>query len=281
MSTISEGASGADVTILQRALAFLGYSVGIDGSFGDGTKSAVIQFQTDHNLQTDAVVGPGTWGVLNNLVPQGMDISHLNGPINWDNLSQQISFVYCKASQGASFKDPMFQNNLGQIKQKGLIMSAYHFLTFQNTAQQQADNFMGCGIDFSAPGTLPPALDVEWQVPDSLNKFILDNKAACIQLISDWLQLITTQTGRTPVIYTAKSFWFEYLGNPSGFESYPLWIPAYQNNLPGLPPGWTNYAIWQYSGAGAIDGVTGPVDQDLFNGSMDDLKKLALVGAGA
>ena len=277
MAILSTGATGAAVTILQRDLSFLGYNVTVDGDFGPGTQAAVIQFQTDKGLEPDGAAGPDTWAALDNLVPQGMDISHLNGAIDWPNLSPQIQFVYCKASQGEGFTDPMFQTYISNLKQKGLIYGAYHFLTFQATAQAQVANFMASGFDFSAPGTLPPALDVEWQVPDSLNQYILDNQAACIQLVSDVLQLIATQTGRTPVVYTAKGFMSEYLNNSAAFANYPLWIPAYQPAPPGLPPGWNNYTIWQHSGAGAIDGVTGEVDQDLFNGTAADLKRFANV----
>ncbi|MFB9841088.1 GH25 family lysozyme [Mucilaginibacter ginsenosidivorans] len=276
MSTLSVGSVGAEVQLLQRDLSFLGYNVTIDGDFGNGTKAIVTQFQTDHELSADGVVGPNTWTALDNLVPQGLDISHHNGSINWAGLSPHIQFVYCKASQGATFTDPMFQSYIGALKQKQLIYGAYHFLTFQDSAESQVDNFLNCGLDFSAPGTLPPALDIEEQVPDSLNPYILQNRGACVQLISDWLQLVQTRTGRTPVIYSYKSFWKEYLGNPATFGNNPLWIASYQVNQPGLPPGWNDYAIWQYYGA--EDESAGQRDQNLIKGGMGALKKLALIG---
>lgn len=39
---------------------------GADGDFGNGTKSAVILFQTEQGLAADGVVGPITWGRLVN-----------------------------------------------------------------------------------------------------------------------------------------------------------------------------------------------------------------------
>jgi len=277
MSTLSAGAQGPEVKILQRDLSFLGYNTGIDGDFGNGTESSVTQFQTDQGLEADGVAGPNTWTALDNSVPQGIDISHHNGNINWDNRSPHLQFVYCKASQGSTFTDPMFQTYIAGLKQRQIINGAYHFLTFQDSAESQADNFLNCGLDFSAPGTLPPALDIEEQVPDSLNPFILHSRAACIQLISDWLQLVTDRTGRTPVIYTYKSFWSEYLGNPTQFGNYPLWIASYQVNPPGLPPGWDDYTIWQYFGAQDDASQT---DQNLVKGGIAALKKLALMDGG-
>ncbi|MDB4920637.1 GH25 family lysozyme [Mucilaginibacter sp.] len=282
MNTLSNGSSGGEVTMLQRALSLLGYNCTVDGSFGPGTQAAVEQFQTAQGLIADGVAGPATWGALDNLAPQGMDISHHNGTIGWSSLSPHIQFVYSKYSQGATYKDPMFSTNLSSIQQNGLLYGAYHFLTFQDSAQVQADNFLACWPSFSGPGVLPPVLDVEWQVgsddaeTNQLNDYITNNKNTCVQIIADWLNIVSAQTGRTPLIYTAKGFWNEYFNGISQFSNNPLWIPAYQQQVPGLPqPGWTKYAIWQYSENASIPGVSGgSLDLDIFNGDLAALKSL-------
>jgi peptidoglycan hydrolase-like protein with peptidoglycan-binding domain len=64
--TLQEGSTGPDVTVLQQRLAALGYNVGTpDGTFGAGTKAAVIQFQTDKKITpADGVVNQATWNAL-------------------------------------------------------------------------------------------------------------------------------------------------------------------------------------------------------------------------
>ncbi len=207
---------------------------------------------------------------------QGIDISHNNDPINWDNLSPNIQFVFCKATQGAVFKDPMFNTYWQELKAKNILHGAYHFLTATDSAQDQANNFLSRGVDFSLPGCLPPMLDVEDQVPASLNANITANKPAFIQLIADWLNIVQTQTGRTPIIYSYKNFFIEYLNSTTQFGSYPLWLASYQATPPGLPPGWTDWTIWQNSESGTIEGALtgGSFDMDLFNGTLEELQAL-------
>jgi|SRR6185503_2377901 len=282
MNTLKNGSTGGEVTMLQRALSFLGYTISIDGDYGPGTAAVVTQFQTDNGLDADGEAGPNTWGALTDQAPQGMDISHNNGDISWDELTPHIQFVYCKYSQGAGFKDPMFAAYVAAIKQKSLIYGAYHFLTFQADGQAQADNFLANGLDFTNPNVLPPALDIEWQVGSTdaesaqLDQFTANNKDACVQIITDWLSAVTAATGRTPVIYTARSYWDQYFNGVTQFNGNPLWIPSYQTTPPGLPRtgGWPDFAIWQYAEKGSLPGTSGDVDQDIFKGTLAQLKSL-------
>jgi hypothetical protein len=42
-----------------------------------------------------------------------------------------------------------------------------------------------------------------------------------------------------------------------------------------LPDAWASWGIWQYGSTGTVPGISGDVDVDRFNGTLDDLKKLA------
>jgi GH25 family lysozyme M1 (1,4-beta-N-acetylmuramidase) len=43
-----------------------------------------------------------------------------------------------------------------------------------------------------------------------------------------------------------------------------------------VPKPWESWTFWQYTREGKTPGVTLPVDLDRFNGSLDDLKALAV-----
>jgi len=207
---------------------------------------------------------------------KGIDISHHNYPFPWASLSPDVKFVYCKASQGATFKDNNFNEYWQHLKSTPLKRGAYHSLTATESAQQQADNFLSLGIDFSKPGVLPPVLDVEDQVPAALNKAITDNKPAFIQLVTDWLTIVERETGRAPVIYSYKNFFTEYL-NDHAWPNNGLWLASYQATPPGLPKGYSNFTFWQNSDTGTLSGqlTGGSQDLDLFNGDSAALDKIS------
>lgn len=62
---LSSGAHGEKVEELQKRLQALGYYDGeIDGQFGPGTRTAVIDFQTNNGLDADGLAGTETLNVL-------------------------------------------------------------------------------------------------------------------------------------------------------------------------------------------------------------------------
>ena len=283
MKTLKKGSVGIEVQSLQQSLLALGYIVATDGIFGNDTQRVVARFQMDNNLAADGMVGANTLAVLNDLQNSqpvvGIDVSHYNGIINWNIVPQnQISFVFCKATQGINYQDEMMHSNMNELKRLNIIRGVYHYFTFKDaSAKDQVNNFRNTRIDFNQPGTLPPVIDVEWQQSESLNQYINNNRAACVKKLKDWLDGVENATGRKPIIYTNSNFWYDYLGNPPGFESYPLWVASYHNDTPSIPAGWNDYTFWQYTSNGKVSGITGNVDKNKFRGSMKQLKKMALI----
>lgn len=68
LPTLRKGNTGEYVTLLQTKLLQKGYDLGkygVDGDFGSATLKAVKEFQKDHGLAVDGVVGKNTWAALN------------------------------------------------------------------------------------------------------------------------------------------------------------------------------------------------------------------------
>jgi hypothetical protein len=64
-STLKPGDTGAQVKLLQRALAKLGEAPGsVDGDYGPSTVAAVKRFQSSKKLTADGIVGPATLRAL-------------------------------------------------------------------------------------------------------------------------------------------------------------------------------------------------------------------------
>lgn len=69
--TLRFGDNGVSVAEMQADLADLGYFSGrMDGHFGPLTRAALLAFQADHDLTTDAVAGAMTWRALSEAEPR-------------------------------------------------------------------------------------------------------------------------------------------------------------------------------------------------------------------
>ena len=64
MPVLKEGSKGEYVRIAQGRLVVKGYPLKVDGEFGPKTKETVKQFQLDHRLKTDGIIGSKTWTEL-------------------------------------------------------------------------------------------------------------------------------------------------------------------------------------------------------------------------
>ncbi|PRY38211.1 D-Ala-D-Ala carboxypeptidase family metallohydrolase [Umezawaea tangerina] len=94
--TLTQGATGADVTELQIRVAGWAASsashsrVAIDGEFGAGTLAAVKRFQSAYGLTADGSVGPSTQAKLNSLEQSDGSTLHFN----WSEFTDRVSGTF-------------------------------------------------------------------------------------------------------------------------------------------------------------------------------------------
>lgn len=271
LQVIKLNSIGPAVAKWQRFLLEQGFNIGsggADGGFGNFTLAATIAFQQAHQLTADGVVGNATYGVamllgFNGVLDMadflGIDVSHHDGDIDWNAVkadAQDIRFAYVKASEGATVQDSTYSFNIQAATTIGLGTGAYHFYSLTSSPENQAANFIQ-QVGQNYPYKLPPMLDYEKDTNSS-------NVAATIAALKTLLNLIQQQWGIRPIIYTSKNYWGQ-LNNPAGFDSYLLWLANYNTGLPALPGDWLEWAIWQYTESGTVQGINAAVDLNRYN----------------
>jgi len=197
----------------------------------------------------------------------GIDISHYQGDINWKMLEQTrqgqfpINFIFMKATEGGDYADDMFVANFDSARTHGFIRGAYHFYNPKTDANKQADFFIQ-SVKLEA-GDLPPVLDIEKKGKD-MKKLQQDLKV--------WLRKVESHYGVKPIIYASYKFKTRYL-NDSVFNSYPYWIAHYYVDSVRYQGDWK---FWQHTDVGTLPGIDEKVDLNVFNASLQELKRMQL-----
>lgn len=197
----------------------------------------------------------------------GIDISHYQGDINWNMLKQTrqgqfpISFIFMKATEGGDYSDDKFVANFDSARAHGFVRGAYHFYNPKTDANKQADFFIN-SVKLE-PGDLPPVLDIEKKGKD-IKKLQADLKV--------WLRKVESHYGVKPIIYASYKFKTRYL-NDSVFNSYPYWIAHYYVDSVRYDGDWK---FWQHTDVGTLPGIDEKVDLNVFNGSLQELKRMQL-----
>ncbi len=199
--------------------------------------------------------------------PQGADVSKYQGDFDWAaQKSAGLAFGYARISDGTNIIDAKFDQNWRQMKANGILRGAYQFFRPGQDAAAQA-NMVVQKIGRLGPGDMPAMIDVEADDGQS--------KATVAAKVKQWIDIVEQGTGKKPVIYTGAYFWRDHVGS-TAFSSYPLWIAAYGPSCPSLPPGWSDWTIWQYCNGQTQYCSNGQgFDRDVFNGSLSKLRQMA------
>ena len=194
----------------------------------------------------------------------GIDVSYYQGTIDWQSVKDAgTAFAFARATYGTTKVDPKFAENWQVMRNAGVVRGAYHFFVAAEDALEQANFFVNTVGSLSG-GDLPPVLDVEAGSGTS---------ASLVNDVQTWLSAVEQKLGLTPMIYTAPSYWNEYM--TADFGKYPLWVAEYGVTAPKSVKGWGDWTFWQHSQSGTIAGIEGTVDLDYFNGSLSQLLAFA------
>lgn len=189
---------------------------------------------------------------------RGIDVSHHNGVVLWRQVKAGgVAFAYLKASEGADRVDEAFTRNARGAAAAGLPAGAYHFFTLCRTGEDQARNFLSATA--TARLRLPPAVDLEFDG----NCAARPPRKAFNHALAVFIRDVRKATGQEPVLYATTEFYNAYLIS-GPFQRRALWLRDVTGDL--SPPLFSHVAWWQYASSGAVAGIDGPVDLDVFVG---------------
>ncbi|MEK4074672.1 glycoside hydrolase family 25 protein [Paenibacillus sp. FSL M7-0656] len=199
---------------------------------------------------------------------QGIDVSRYQGNIDWAKVKASgMTFVFIKATEGQTYTDPNYQKNVIGALAAGLMVGTYHFFRATSTDGAKAEAVHYANTLNKVGGAkalqLPPVMDYE-NNPGNLSKPQMNTVAKA------FLTELQRLTGVKPIIYTGNSF----AGNfDTSLSSYDLWIARYSNTrVPDDQLAWKRWTFWQYTDSGKVNGISGNVDMNEFEGTAAQLR---------
>ena len=201
------------------------------------------------------------------MIRRVIDISHYENPIDFAKVAADgIVAIIAKATQGATWIDPAYADFKRAAARHNFLWGSYHFSTGADV-NAQADHYISTVR--LTDGELV-CLDFEENPTGS---------SMSLKQARDFVSLMKERIGRYPVLYGGAWLKEQLHGKRDEVLSRcPLWVSQYSTK-PILPPGWTKYALWQYT-----DGTSGPeprvvngigrCDRNQYNGTISQLRKV-------
>lgn len=201
----------------------------------------------------------------------GVDVSHYQGAIDWEVLSQQnLDFAIIKATEGSTHVDERFLDNWQAAEQTHLALGAYHFFSFDSEGDRQAASYIDTVGNLS--GKLAPVIDVEYYGNKRSNP---PERTEVVKNLSALLDALEQQYEIKPIIYTTYTVYNDYIKGE--FEDYPLWVRSVY--CPPTVLFGNKWSFWQYMDTAMLDGYVGDqkyIDVNVFRGTKQELEKLMI-----
>jgi GH25 family lysozyme M1 (1,4-beta-N-acetylmuramidase) len=198
----------------------------------------------------------------------GIDVSHWQGPIDWRAVATAgFRFVVIKATEGTGFVDSRMREYRAGARKAGLIVLLYHYVGSSSArrvfdATAEAEFFAatvgplakGEGVAEDYEPLAPPPDPAGW------SRTFLERVRTRLGVPRPWIYL--NSTAERTVDWTAAGV----------APAFPLWLAKYDND-PDMDAAvhWPRLAAEQYWDKATVPGVPGPVDVDVFYGTVTEL----------
>jgi len=182
----------------------------------------------------------------------GFDLSSHQGAIDWPGVKSDFAVIRAGWSwyQGGMNIDQRFLENVSGARAAGIPWGAY--LYAYDKSPEAAAVSAGKLADLLDQYQIPYPVVYDFEDPQYYSMGRSGNTAIC-RVFLEALQ----KRGYYAMLYTFTSFAMSYL-EMDKLAEFDLWIADHTGKV-----GWPGaYGMWQYTDAGSVPGVSGPVDLD-------------------
>jgi lysozyme len=173
-----------------------------------------------------------------------------------------VRFAFIRVADGTDVIDPKFEANWSGAQRAKILRGAYQYFRPEQGPADQADVLIRM-LRAHGVGELPPVLDVEETAALPL--------ATVAERAQVWIARVRSELHLEPIVYTNPGMW-QSRGAPE-LATQPLWLAHYTQACPAIPQPWARWRFWQYTDNGRVAGIDGPVDLDVFDGRLGDLRR--------
>lgn len=211
---------------------------------------------------------------------RGIDISRWQGNINWSAVKSdpnaQFVIVKLGGSDDGLYPDGRAQANVNGVRSLNIPRGFYFYLGGVYSPEVETQHILSL---IQSIGGLKDGesiwLDWEESHPNE------------VEYVRDIAQRLINAGTPIPGIYMSLHRIKTKDWSPVVSLGCGLWVAAWGNNdfnpedweKPGSEE-WPFWAIWQFSSTGSISGISGRVDLNIFNGTIDQFIKYGQSGAG-
>ena len=201
---------------------------------------------------------------------QQMRLTSFGSRHNINGQTFPVSFLYIKATEGTTIKNRYFVSDYKAAHAHKLSVGAYHFFSTRSSAAEQARYFLRHSI--IRKSDFPPVLDVE---PSEAQIRQIGGDAELMRRIRQWMQIVEEHTGKRPILYVSQMFIRQHMKQADDIKQrYHVWIARYGQYRPDV-----KLLFWQLCPDGKVEGITGPVDVNVFNGYQGQFEEFKRTGS--
>ena len=194
----------------------------------------------------------------------GIDVSQYQGDVDWNAVARtDVDFVIARVggrgyTVGAIYDDTKFDEYAGGAARAGLQVGAYFFSQAVSVAEAQEEAYHV--LDKLRGHEITGPVVFDWEVIGKREARTYGIETGVLCAAANAFCKIIKDAGYDPMIYiTDYAGYVKY--DLSEVMDYPLWYARYDVDAPSF---YYDFAMWQYSSKGSVDGIKGNVDMDIW-----------------